>query len=122
MRGVLDVVAFDHQRAAANLDARHTGRTTGLVQVALVDQRVGLLQHRQHGVDLVAADCPQARKAALDTEQAAFTTSLFQVILLAPAAHLVHLLLQGFQRQRMLGVGQQVVHQQFFDERLQALG
>src|SRR5476651_2523335 len=34
----------------------------------------------------------------------------------------LHLLEQGFQRQRMFTVAQQIVHQQFFDKRLECLG
>ncbi|MCY1185072.1 hypothetical protein D9M73_258230 [compost metagenome] len=106
MRGVLDVVAFEDQWPTVHVNARDTGGTTGLVQVTLVDQRIGLLQHRQHSRQFVAADRTQAGKTALDAEQRALAPGLLQVILQAPVAHLVDLFLQGFQWQGVFGVGQ----------------
>ncbi|MNJ79616.1 hypothetical protein D3C77_776900 [compost metagenome] len=60
----------------------------------LVEQGIGLLQHRHHRRLFLAANRPQSEGAALDTEQRALATDLDQVVLEAPVADLVDLLLQ----------------------------
>ncbi|MNY71289.1 hypothetical protein D3C86_2095980 [compost metagenome] len=65
---VLDVVTLDHQRPTSRFDPADTGRATGLVQMPLIEQRIGLGQHRQHGGFFFAADGAQGKRAPADTE------------------------------------------------------
>ncbi|MCY1358618.1 hypothetical protein D9M69_451600 [compost metagenome] len=90
----LDVVALDHQRAAIYLDLADARRTAGLVQVPLIEQGIGLLQHRHHRRHFLAANRPQFEGPALDAEQRALAADLDQEVLEAPTADLVDLLLQ----------------------------
>ena len=119
MRKALDVVALDHQLPASHVDLGHAGGTTGFIQVALIQQRIGLLQHRQHGTLFFAANGAQGKSATYHAEQRALAADLVQKVLEAPGADLAHLLLQGFQRQGVFAIAQQVVHQQFFGERFE---
>ena len=81
----LDVVALDHQRTAIHLDLADARRAAGLVQMALIEQRIGLRQHRQHRRFFLAANRPQTERPALDAEQRAFAADLDQEVLEAPA-------------------------------------
>lgn len=121
MGKALDVVTLDHQRPAGHVDLGHARRATGLVQVPLVEQRIGLLQHRHHGGFFFAADRTQAKSAAHHTEQRAFAAGLVQVVSQAPGTDFTHLLFQGLHWQGVFAVGQQVIHQQFFGKRLKVL-
>ena len=119
MGEILDVVALDNQSPPGYLDFADAGRAAGLVQVPLIKQGVSLLKHRQHGRFFFTANGAQGKCAALHGEQRAVAANLDQVIPESPVAHLVDLFLQRLQRQRMLAVAQQVIHQQFFGERFE---
>ncbi len=90
-----------------------------LVDVAGGDQAVRVRQQGRHRLGLAAAGGEQAERTAHDAEQATVATDLPQQVAHPPAANLGDFLLQGFQRQRMLAVGQQVMHQQLLQERIE---
>ncbi len=74
-------------------------------------------QQRRHARLGIPTNGTQAEQRAPDAEQAAFATDLLEEVTQAPAADPGNLLLQHFQRQGVLAVGQQVMHQQLFQVR-----
>jgi hypothetical protein len=63
MGETLDVVALDHQRTTGHLDLADARRAAGLVQMALIEQGIGLRQHRQHRRLFLATNGLQAKCA-----------------------------------------------------------
>ncbi|MNF32883.1 hypothetical protein D3C84_136840 [compost metagenome] len=119
MGEALDVVALDHQLLASLPDQRHRGGAAELERLTGGDGRIRIGQQGCQAALIPAPHHPQDRCTATGAEQAAVAADLAQVVAQAPAANLANLLEQGLHRQGMLAVGQQVMHQQLLDERLQ---
>ena len=115
---VFDVVAFDQQRLAVELNPRHGGRATALETMTAGDKSLRRRQQRLQLGLTVTAHHPQAKGTDLGAEQAAIAADFLQVVAQAPAPHLGHFLEQRLKRQAMGAVGQQVVDQHFLQRLL----
>ncbi|MNF62296.1 hypothetical protein D3C84_439730 [compost metagenome] len=97
----------------------HRGGGPLFQRMALFQRSIRSVQQRCQPCLGLAAHRAQAECAANHAEQAAIAGDLLQVVAQAPAPHAGDLLLQSLQRQGVLAVDQQVMHQQLFEERVQ---
>src|SRR5690606_35530119 len=82
-------------------------------------ESIGIIQQRLQKRLVFTSHHLGAESANACAEEAAITSKLFYIVTQPPAANLLGFLKQSFQRQCMLAIGQQVVHQQLFNEGLQ---
>ena len=98
------------------LHLRHSRGTAGLVDMALLGDSIDIFQQGLQRRLICTAHYAQAKSPDPGSEERAVAGGFAQIVAQPPLTHLGHLVQQRLQRQGMLAIDQQVMHQQFFDK------